>query len=194
MIYPLVAGSAGALLVIAIALRVSGRIRSMRQGQRNSVVIGISLAVLILAAAGSSLRLSAMEHLGLAVGARAIEFEIRLPRVIAAGSSKREAQVELHTDVNQTMAQLRGGAWSAVTDGRATLKGTVPINVHTGRRVLVLSMPGQPQRQFTIELAAKPDRSTEFGPWHPSDVIANTKSSDERSMHDDNFAIRYRVI
>jgi hypothetical protein len=130
-----------------------------------------------------------MDHLGLNAGARSIEFEIRLPPVIAAGSSKREAQVELHTDVNQAIAQLRSGE-----DGRAILKGSVPIEFRTAQRMLVLSMPGQPQRQFKIRLAANPSRSAEFSPWHRVDFIANADGDRERPMLGDNFAIRYRVI
>ena len=181
---------AGFLLAVGLALRFSGRARSLREGAQSSLVIAAALAVIF--AAGSNLRLSAMEHLGLNAGARSIEFEIRLPPVIATGSSKREAQVELLTDVNQTIAQLRGGDWS--DDGRAILKGTVPIEFRTAQRTLVLNMPGQPQRQFKIRLAANPSRSTEFSPWHLVDFVADAKGDRERSMLDDNFAIRYRVI
>ena len=181
---------AGFLLAVGLALRFSGRARSLREGAQSSLVIAAALAVIF--AAGSNLRLSAMEHLGLNAGARSIEFEIRLPPVIATGSSKREAQVELLTDVNQTIAQLRGGDWS--DDGRAILKGTVPIEYRTTQRTLVLNMPGQPQRQFKIRLAANPSRSTEFSPWHLVDVVTNSKGDRERSMLDDSFAIRYRVI
>ena len=181
---------AGFLLAVGLALRFSGRARSLREGAQSSLVIAAALAVIF--AAGSNLRLSAMEHLGLNAGARSIEFEIRLPPVIATGSSKREAQVELLTDVNQTIAQLRGGDWS--DDGRAILKGTVPIEYRTAQRTLVLNMPGQPQRQFKIRLAANPSRSTEFSPWHLVDVVADSKGDRERSMLDDSFAIRYRVI
>jgi hypothetical protein len=181
---------AGFLIAIGLALRLSGRARSMREGAQSSLVIAAALAVIF--AAGSNLRLSAMEHLGLNAGSRSIEFEIRLPPVIATGSSKREAQVELHTDLNQTIASLRGGDWS--DDGRAILKGSVPIEFRTTQRTLVLNMPGQPQRQFKIRLAANPSRSAEFSPWHLVDFVANAGSDRARSMVDDNFAIRYRVI
>lgn len=181
---------AGFLLAVGIALRLSGRARSMREGARSSLVIAAALAVIF--AAGSNLRLSAMDHLGLSAAARSIEFEIRLPPVIAAGSSKREAQVELHTDVHQAIARLRGGEWS--DDGRAILKGSVPIEFRTTRRVLVLSMPGQPQRQFKIRLAADPGRSAEYSPWHLVDFVAGASGERERPSIGDKFAIRYRVI
>src|SRR5262245_37517385 len=59
---------AGFLLAIGLTLRLSGRARSMREGARSSLVIAAALAVIF--AAGSNLRLSAMEHLGLNAGAR----------------------------------------------------------------------------------------------------------------------------
>jgi hypothetical protein len=183
---------AGFLLAIGLTLRLSGRARSLREGAQSSLVIAAALAIIF--AAGSNLRLSAMEHLGLNAGARSIEFEIRLPPVVATGSSKREAQVELLTDVNQTIAQLRSGEWSASEDGRAILKGTVPIEFRTAQRTLVLNMPGQPQRQFRIRLAANPSRSADFSPWHLVDFVAGAKGDRERPLPDDNFAIRYRVI
>jgi hypothetical protein len=182
---------AGFLIAIGLALRLTGRARSMREGAQSSLVIAAALAVIF--AAGSNLRLSAMEHLGLNAGARSIEFEIRLPPVVATGSSKREAQVELHTDVNQSIAQLRGGEVSSTEDGRAILKGTVPIEFRTAERTLVLNLPGQPQRLFKIRLAANPSRSVEFSPWHLVDFVTNTKGERERPVLDD-FAIRYRVI
>lgn len=183
---------AGFLLAIGLTLRFSGRARSMREGAQSSLVIAAALAVIF--AAGSNLRLSAMEHLGLNAGARSIEFEIRLPPVVATGSSKREAQVELLTDLNQTIAQLRGGEWSATDDGRAILKGFVPIEFRTAQRTLVLNMPGQPQRQFKVRLAANPGRSAEFSPWHLVDFVTSAKGDRERPLLDDSFAIRYRVI
>lgn len=183
---------AGFLIAIGLALRFSGRARSMREGARSSLVIAAALAIIF--AAGSNLRLSAMEHLGLNAGARTIEFEIRLPPVVATGSSKREAQVELLTDLNQTIAQLRGAEWSASDDGRAILKGFVPIEFRTAQRTLVLNLPGQPQRLFKIRLAASPGRSAEFSPWHLVDFVTNAKGDRERPPLDDNFAIRYRVI
>ncbi len=174
--------AAGFLLAIGLTLRLSGRVRSMREGAQSSLVIAAALAVIF--AAGSNLRLSAMEHLGLNAGARSIEFEIRLPPVIATGSTKREAQVELHTDVNQAIAQLRSGDWSASDDGRAILKGSVPIEFRTAQRILVLNLPGQPQRQFKVRLAANPSRSAEFSPWHLVDFVANARDDRERPLDD----------
>ncbi len=85
---------AGFLLAIGLTLRLSGRARSMREGAQSSLVIAAALAVIF--AAGSNLRLSAMEHLGLNAGARSIEFEIRLPpvdrhRLVQARSPGRTA-------------------------------------------------------------------------------------------------------
>lgn len=183
---------AGFLLAVGLALRLSGMARSLREGAQSSLVIAVALAVIF--AAGSNLRLSAMEHLGLNAGARSIEFEIKLPPVVAMGSSKREAQVELHTDLNQSIAQLRGIDGSTADDGRTTLKGSVPIEFRTAERMLVLSLPGQAPRLFKVRLAANPSRTLDFSPWHQVDFIATAKNDRDRPSANDNFAIRYRVI
>jgi hypothetical protein len=83
---------------------------------------------------------------------------------------------------------------TVLDDGRAILKGSVPIEFRTTERTLVLSMPGQPQRQFKVRLAANPSRSAEFSPWHLVDFVAGANGDRERPTRDDNFAIRYRVI
>lgn len=183
---------AGFVLAAAVVLRVSCRANSFRDGACSSAVIATALAVIF--AAGFNLRLGAMEHLGLDAGARSIEFEIRLPPVVAAGSSKREAQVELRTDLNERIADLRGADWSAADGGRAILKGFVPIEFRTTNRTLVLNLPGQPQRLFKVRLSANPSRSTEFGPWHQVDQIANSKGDRETISPSEGFAIRYRAI
>ena len=71
----------------------------------------------------------------------------------------------------------------------------MPIEFRTAQRTLVLNMPGQPQRQFKIRLAANPSRSAEFSPWHLVDFVANAQAATASApLLDDNFAIRYRVI
>lgn len=189
-LFAIMAGFAGAALAGVLLLRV-GRAKLFRDAARSGAVIALALAVILVA--GFNLRLSAMEHLGLNAGGRSIEFEIRLPPVVAAGSSKREAQVELRTDLNERIAELRG-ADGSTDDNRATLKGTVPIEFRTANRTLVLNLPGQPQRLFKVRLSANPSRSTEFGPWHEVDQIANIKGDREPIGPSAGFAIRYRVI
>ncbi len=154
-------------------------------------------AILIAAALAAgvfSLRTAALTHLGLIAKAPAVEFEIRLPQTVAKGDLKQEAQVELLTDLNQTLAQLDGNL-RATEDGRAVLRGHVPLKFRTAERMVVLSLPGQAQRVFKLRLPPNPSPSDEFGPWHMTDRVAPTgRSETARSAPDDSFAIRYRVL
>lgn len=152
------------------------------------------LAAAALAAGAFSLRTAALTHLGLIAKAPAVEFEIRLPQTVAKDDLKQDAQVELLTDLNQTLAQLDGNL-RATEDGRAVLRGHVPLKFRTAERMVVLSLPGQAQRVFKLRLPPNPSPSDEFGPWHMTDRVASTgRSETARGAPDDNFAIRYRVL
>lgn len=156
--------------------------------------LGVVLMAGALAAGGFSLRTAALTHLGLIAKAPAVEFEIRLPQTVAKDDLKREAQVELLTDLNQTLAQLDGDL-RATEDGRAVLRGHVALKFRTSERMVILSLPGQAQRAFRLRLPPNPSPSDEFGPWHMTDRIApggNTETA--RGVPDDSFAIRYRVL
>lgn len=147
-----------------------------------------------LAAGAFGLRAAALTHLGLIAKAPAVEFEIRLPPAVANGNLKRDAQVELLTDLNQTLAQIDGNL-RATEDGRAVLRGHVPLKFRTSERMVVLSLPGQAQRAFKLRLPPNPSPSDEFGPWHMVDrVVPGTLTETARGMPDDTFAIRYRVL
>jgi hypothetical protein len=156
--------------------------------------LGVVLMAGALAAGAFSLRAAALTHLGLIAKAPAVEFEIRLPQTAAKNDLKREAQVELLTDLNQTLAQLDGDL-RATEDGRTVLRGHVPLKFRTAERMVVLSLPGQAQRIFKLRLPPNPSPSDEFGPWHMTDRVAPAGSIETaRGAPDDSFAIRYRVL
>ena len=131
-------------------------------------------------------------NLGINPTKPAVEFEIRLPE--AAVSAVADTQVELHTDRNQTLAQVQG-ALSSDDDGRSVIRGSVPLDYRTTDRVVVLNLPGQAQCQFKLRLAASPSHSDQFGPWHLADRVASASKGEEtRAEQNDAFAIRYRVL
>jgi hypothetical protein len=138
------------------------------------------------------MRHAALAYLGINPTKPAVEFEIRLPK--AAATTLADSQVELHTDRNQTLAQIQG-AMASDEDGRSVLKGSVALDFRTTDRVVILDMPGQFQCQFKLRLAANPSRSDEFGPWHLADRVAQPGRGEEtRTEQNDAFAIRYRVL
>lgn len=156
--------------------------------------LGVVLMTGALAAGAYSLRSAALAHLGLIAKAPAVAFEIRLPQAAAISDLKREAQVELLTDLNQTLAQLDDHL-AATEDGRAVLRGSVPLKFRTSERMVVLSLPGQAQRAFKLRLPPNPSPSDDFGPWHMVDrVVPTGRTATSRGAPDDSFAIRYRVL
>lgn len=156
--------------------------------------LGVVLMIGALAAGAFSLRTAGLTHLGVIAKAPAVEFEIRLPPAVARTDLKRDAQVELLTDLNQTLAQLDGNL-RATEDGRAVLRGHVSLMFRTSERMVVLSLPGQAQRAFKLRLPPNPSPSDEFGPWHMVDrIVPGTPTETARGMPDDTFAIRYRVL
>jgi hypothetical protein len=75
------------------------------------------------------------------------------------------------------------------------LRGSVPLDFRTTDRIVVLNLPGQPQRLFKLRLAESPSRSDRFGPWHLADrVTPLTANEPVRGAPNDAFAIRYRVL
>lgn len=182
---------AGFLLAVVLTLYVKGDVRTFRGLAVRSLAVVVMAGA--LAACVFGLRSAALAHLGLIAKAPAVEFEIRLPSALAA-DIKGEAQVELLTDLNQTLAQLDSDL-RATGDGRAVLRGHVPLKFRTSERMVVLNLPGQMQRAFKLRLPANPSPSDEFGPWH---MVDHTETAGlvltPRGTPDDSFAIRYRVL
>ena len=145
----------------------------------------------LLAFVAYDMRHAALAYLGINPTKPAVEFEIRLPK--KAVSAMTDTQIELHTDRNQTLAQLQN-LLALDSEGRSVLRGSVPLEYRTTDRVVVLNLPGQAQCEFKLRLAASPSHSDQFGPWHLADRVASPNQGEEtRDEQHDAFAIRYRV-
>ena len=98
-----------------------------------------------------------------------------------------DGQVELVTDRNQKLARMQA-ALASDTSGRTVMRGSVTLDYRTTDRVVVLNLPGQPQRLFKLRLAANPGHSDQFGPWHLADRVASpdrrTGAPAERRLRD----------
>jgi len=190
----LMSGLSGVAAALAVAIVLTVYFRSGYRSGRDIVRHGLAAAAVLalLAFVASDMRHAALAYLGINPAKPAVEFEIRLPR--AALSAIDGSQVELHTDRNQTLAQLQG-ALASEADGRSVLRGSVRLDYRTRDRVVILNLPGQAQCQFKLRLAANPSHSDEFGPWHLADRVASASGAEEtRSQQHDAFAIRYRVL
>jgi hypothetical protein len=187
-------GLAGVAAALAVAILLTVYFRSGYRTLRDVVRHGLAtaLALGLLAFVAYDMRHAALAYLGINPTKPAVEFEIRLPK--AAATTLADSQVELHTDRNQTLAQVQG-ALASDEDGRSVLKGSVALEFRTTDRVVILNLPGQAQCQFKLRLAASPSRSDQFGPWHLADRVASAGGGEEsRSEQNDAFAIRYRVL
>jgi hypothetical protein len=184
---------AGIATALAVAIMLTVYFRSGYRSARDVLRHGLAaaLALALLAFVAYDMRHAALAYLGINPTKPAVEFEIRMPK--AAASTLADSQIELHTDRNQTLAQMQGA--TALDDGRSVLKGSVALDFLTTDRVVILNLPGQAQYQFKLRLAASPSHSDAFGPWHLVDRVTSLKTSDAaRTAPNDAFAIRYRVL
>jgi hypothetical protein len=187
-------GLAGVATALAVAIILTVYLRTGHRSVRDVIRHGLAAAAVLglLAFVAYDMRHAALAYLGINASNPAVEFEIRLPK--AALSDVADTQIELHTDKNQTLAQVKG-ALALDRNGRSVLRGSVALEYRTTDRVVVLNLPGKAQCQFKLRLAANPSRSDEFGPWHLADrVAAPGKGEESRREQNDAFAIRYRVL
>jgi hypothetical protein len=189
----LMSGLSGIAAALAVAIMLTVYFRTGYRSISDIVRHGLAAALVLglLAFVASDMRHAALAYLGINPAKPAVEFEIRLPK--AAVSAVAETQVELHTDRNQTLAQMQG-ALGSDADGRSVLRGSVPLDYRTRDRVVILNLPGQAQCQFKLRLAANPSHSDQFGPWHLADRVASPSGEETRTEQNDAFAIRYRVL
>ena len=185
---------AGVAAALAVAIMLTVYFRTGYRSARDVVRHGLAtaLALGLLAFAAYDMRHAALAYLGINPTKPAVEFEIRLPKT--STFMVADTQVELHTDRNQTLAQVQA-ALASDDEGHRVLRGAVPLEFRTANRVVILNLPGQAQCQFKLRLAASPTHSDQFGPWHLADHVATATGAEEtRAEQNDVFAIRYRVI
>jgi hypothetical protein len=190
----LMSGLSGIAAALAVAIVLTVYFRSRYRSPRDVLRHGLAaaLALGLFAFVAYDMRHAALAFLGINPTKPAVEFEIRLPK--AALSAIADTQIELHTDRNQTLAQVQG-ALASDGSGLGVLRGWVPLDYRTRDRVVILNLPGQAQCEFKLRLAANPSHSDQFGPWHLADRVASPTTGEEsRSQQHDAFAIRYRVL
>jgi hypothetical protein len=185
---------AGVATALAVAIVLTVYFRSRYRSARDVLRHGVTAVAVfgLVAFVVYDMRHAALAYLGINPTKPAVEFQIRLPR--ATLSTTADTQIELHTDRNQTLAQLQA-ALAPDGDGSSVLTGSVPLEYRTADRVVILNLPGQAQCEFRLRLAANPSRSDDFGPWHLADRVASLSRGEEtRAEQNDGFAIRYRVL
>jgi len=190
----LMSGLAGIATALAVAIVLTVYFRRRYRSAHDILRHGFAAAAVfsLVAFVAYDMRHAAFAYLGINPTKPAVEFEIRLPKVSL--SAIADTQVELHTDRNQTLAQMQN-ALAADGDGLSVIRGTVPLDYRTTDRVVILDLPGRAQCEFRLRLPASPSPSEAFGPWHLADRVASPISGEAtRSQQHDAFAIRYRVL
>jgi hypothetical protein len=187
----LMSGLAGVAAALAVAIVLTVYFRSGYRSSHDILRHGLAATVVLalLAFVAYDMRHATQAYLGINPAKPAVEFEIRLPEAALAAAS--ETQVELVTDRNQKLAKVQAAPGSD-HNGRAVIRGSVTLDYRTTDRVVVLNLPGQPQRLFKLRLAANPGHSDQFGPWHLVDHVGSPGREPARELND-AFAIRYRV-
>ncbi len=185
-------GLAGVAAALAVAIVLTVYFRSGYRSSRDMLKHGLAATAVLalLAFVAWDMRHAAQAYLGINPAKPAVEFEIRLPKAALVPAS--ETQVELVTDRNQKLARMQA-ALASDPNGRAVIRGSVTLDYRTTDRVVVLHLPGQPQRLFKLRLAANPGHSDRFRPWHLVDRVALPGREPARELND-AFAIRYRVL
>ena len=192
MLGMLMSGLSGVAAALAVAIVLTVYFRTGYRSSRDVLRHGLAATVVLalLAFVAYDMRHAALAYLGINPAKPAVEFEIRLPK--ATLSDVTDSQVELVTDRNQKLAQMQA-ALASDNNGRTVIRGSVTLDYRTTDRVVVLNLPGQPQRLFRLRLPANPGHSDQFGPWHLADRVASPLGEPAREPND-AFAIRYRVL
>jgi hypothetical protein len=189
----LMSGLAGAAAALAVAIALSVYFHSRHRSTRDVVKHGLAtvLVLCLVAFVAYDMRHAALAYLGINPERPAVEFEIRMPK--AALSAISDSQIELHTDRNQSLAQVARAEDSG--DGRGVLRGTLQLDYRTSERIVVLNLPGRAQCEFKLRLAADPSRTLQFSPWHLADRVALSAAGESPGGDAHSaFAIRYRVL
>jgi hypothetical protein len=189
----LMSGLAGVAAALAVAIILTVYFRSRYRSAHDIFRHGLAAVAAfgLVAFVADDMRHAALAYLGINPSKPSVEFEIRLPK--AAAADVAGTQIELHTDRNQTLAQV--GALASDDDGHSVLRGSVALEFRTTDRVVILNLPGQAQHLFKLRLAASPTHSDQFGPWHLADRVASPGMTEPaRAEPNDTYAIRYRVL
>jgi hypothetical protein len=179
-------GLAGLLLCVSLVLGYFGGYRGFAKlAGRAALVVGTVLSAAAIGAWIYSLTDDVLVHNGPPPQAY---FEIRLP----AGKVLPEdgVEVDLNTDKNSMPADF-----TRADDGkRPILSGSVGLYYRTASRILVLRVPGEPDRLFVLRLASDPRGAAAFGSWQRVDEIADGPDGLLRKGNQgDDYEIRYRV-
>jgi hypothetical protein len=185
---PSIGAGLGLIVGTLLALRFHGGYRAAGALFGRGILAGIVSGSFIIgsAMAGGPL----FDAIGLNPLAPTLEFEIRLPPGSSPPSAHDDIQIELHTDRNQILANLREIAREG---DRPVLRATAPLVFRTAQRTIVMSLAGEPVRVFRLRIPARPTPSPEYGPWQQVDFMEDAAQQVRRADVTADYLLRYRI-
>jgi hypothetical protein len=183
-------GIAGLILGIWLVLRFQGAYRGFGNIVGRAALVAAGIVALAAASLGAYvLSDDQLAHNSLPPQAM---FELRFPAGSTLPVNLEGLKIDLDTDKNSMPA-----IWdNEVNDdgGRPIVRGAVDLDFRTTHRQLVLRVPNEPARLFTLKLAGNPSATAEFGPWQRVDFIEEPGADTPRKAGPgDDYEIRYRV-
>jgi hypothetical protein len=118
----------------------------------------------------------------------------RVPCCVASAVADRDdVDIELNTDRNSADALLRD-PWQRREGDAQVIEGLVELAFKTRSRLLVVKLPNQPARLFSLGLSRDPASTASMGAWQRPDRIDDpAKQNPEPAAPDDPVELRYRV-
>ncbi len=162
----------GAIAGLVLATKLAMRSGSENAGSlaRNSLkTLGV-VVLLCVAGIGAYLAYAyatATPWLNRNGGTPLLIFEVRLPAGVAVPQAER-IKVELETDLNTMPGEVKPGLFHRDGD-KFVIAGEVELAFRTRYRQVAVTIEGQPERTYPIDLSARAPHTAAFGPWQRLD-------------------------
>jgi hypothetical protein len=164
---------------------------------RRTLAAFASLAAVLIFAAAAAFHLTSPRE----AEARVLEFEIRLPAGMAVppngptGSSYAIDRIDVSLRYgNEEHSGSFPADWLGRDGERPVIRGDVPLHTHTNASAVLLYLPGQPIRQFAVDLPPEPPVADQFGPWQRVERIRERGEPTVRPAEPgDTTELRFRI-
>lgn len=89
---------------------------------------------------------------------------------------------------------MLAGNWGHDGGGHDVIAGSVPLAFKTRSRLLVVSLPDQPNRLFRLSLSRDPASTATLSEWRHADHLDQASEAQPRpAPADDPVELRYRI-
>ncbi len=117
----------------------------------------------------------------------AVDFEIRLPQGTVLPREADDVAIVIRTDTHEYDGKYLAYDWHRLDGAREVLIGGTGIPDPAAHPRVVLKLPGEPARVFTLELPAP----AVFSPWRPPDAVEEPGQPPRPPHASETFELRY---